>query len=197
MAEMSWRVWGVGVLVVVGVVAAAGCRSVSGDLRGAGEADGLSRTAKTARTTLAENAGAAEAGVEHFIALFADFRPQPVAAAAPELYAENAYFNDGFAEIEGADKIAEYLARTAGEVVSFDIEVHDVVHGERDAYVRWTMRFTTKKARTIVAPGVSQLRFDGDGRIILHRDYWDASGALATFVPIVPNVLKSIRNRLK
>ncbi len=197
MADTRWRVWALGVALMMGVATATSCRSVSGDLRGASEADGLSRTADTARTTVAQHPGAAETGVERFVALFSDFRSEPVAAAAPDVYAGDAYFNDGFIELEGAERIAEYLARTAGDVVSFDIEVHDVVYGERDAYVRWTMRFTTTKGRTIVAPGVSQLRFDQDGRIILHRDHWDASGALATFVPIVPNVLQSIRHRLE
>ena len=197
MADTNWRVWALGVALVAGAVASTSCRSVSGDLRGASEADGLSRTAETARTTLAQHHGAAETGVERFVALFSDFRPEPVAAAGPDVYAHDAYFNDGFVELEGGEKITEYLARTAADVVSFGIEIHDVVYGERDAYVRWTMRFTTTKGRTIVAPGVSQLRFDADGRIILHRDHWDASGALAAFVPIVPNVLESIRHRLK
>lgn len=196
MTDTKWRVWAFGAALVVGLVAPTGCRSASGDLRGAGEAEGLSRTAETARTTLAEHRGAAETGVERFVALFSDFRPEPVAAAGPELYARNAYFNDGFAELEGAESVTEYLARTAEDVVSFDIDIHDVVYGERDAYIRWTMRFTTTGSKTVIAPGVSQLRFDADGRIILHRDHWDASGALATFVPVVPTVLQSIRDRV-
>jgi hypothetical protein len=43
---------------------------------------------------------------------------------------------------------------------------------------------------------MSQLRFDSAGKVIYHRDHWDASGALATFVPLVPKILSSIRSRL-
>ena len=40
------------------------------------------------------------------------------------------------------------------------------------------------------------LRFAVDGRIVYHRDYWDASGALASMVPIVGSVLEAVRRRL-
>ncbi len=61
------------------------------------------------------------------------------------------------------------------------------------------MRFTTagSRSRTIVAPGITHLRFDGDGRIVYHRDYWDGSGALAEFVPLVGSILRSVRSRLE
>jgi hypothetical protein len=53
---------------------------------------------------------------------------------------------------------------------------------------------------TVLAPGISHLRFDDTGRILYHRYYWDASAALAVFVPPVSNqrgraATKARRNR--
>jgi hypothetical protein len=199
MAKVRWWVpaLAVGVPLAAGVVAV-GCASApSGDLVGEGAA-AAGRTGDEARAALAGDRAALEAGLERFLGLFREFTPEAVAAAAREAYAADAYFNDGFAELEGAEAIASYFARSAGHTAAIDIEVEDVVWGTSDVYVRWTMRFTTagSRPRSITAPGMSQLRFDSAGKVIYHRDHWDASGALATFVPLVPKILSSIRSRL-
>jgi hypothetical protein len=48
----------------------------------------------------------------------------------------------------------------------------------------------------LVAPGLSHLRFDGAGRIVYQRDFWDASAALALHVPPAAGLLSAIRARL-
>ena len=75
--------------------------------------------------------------------------------------------------------------------------VRRIIRHGGEVYVRWVMTFTTeRRSTTIVAPGISHLRFDADGRILYHRDYWDASGALAELVPLVGPVLRAVRARL-
>ena len=198
MSGRRWWIPALGVSVAAGAVAVLGCRSSTTDLRGEGEA-ALERAEEASRAALAAERAAVEAGVDRFLALFDDFRPEAVAAAARRAYAADAYFNDGFAEREGADAVADYFARSAEQVDSIDIEVADVAWGEADVYVRWTMHFRTagSRGRRVIAPGMSQLRFDREGRVSYHRDHWDASAALASFVPLVPTILDSIRGRLE
>jgi hypothetical protein len=176
-------------LVVLGMVA---CRS-------GGTTDFVSR----GRDALEATAGAKVESVpdrqlERFLGLFADFRPEAVRDAALAAYADDAYFNDGFVELEGAAAIADYLARSAGHTAAIDVDVEHLVQADGEVYIRWVMRFDTagSRSRTIVAPGISHLRFDADGRIVYHHDYWDASGALAAFVPLVPSILDAVRKRL-
>jgi limonene-1,2-epoxide hydrolase len=141
--------------------------------------------------------GVIDAGLERFLTLFDTFDPASVREAALGLYAEDAYFNDGFAELDGHQEIAAYLERTASATRSLEVEVEDVARHGGEVYVRWVMTFTTvKRSITIVAPGISHLRFDPEGRILYHRDYWDASGALAEFVPLVGPILRAVRARL-
>lgn len=160
--------------------------------------DGAAALERTRSGAVADGA-AIEAGIDRFLVVFADFNPAAVAAAARQAYADEAYFNDGFAELEGAETIAAYFERTARSTATIEVEIEDRVVAGSEVYLRWVMRFTTtgRRARTIVAPGMTHLRFDGDGRILYHRDYWDASGALAEFVPLMSPILRSVRSRLE
>ena len=184
--------WMLGLGGAAAVAVAASCASSrERDLVGAGDA-AQERTRATAGDT---SRATVESGVDRFTTLFEAFEPHAVAAAALETYADDAYFNDGFVELEGNVAIAEYLRRSAESVDGFEADIEDVTVGDADAYVRWVMRFTVGD-KTIVAPGISQLRFDGDGRVIYHRDHWDASAALAHFVPFVSRILEAVRSRL-
>ena len=137
------------------------------------------------------------AAVERFQTLFDDFSPETMSELAREVYAEDAYFNDGFVEVRGRDEIVAYLVRSAGSAGEVDIEVHDAAYSGAEIYLRWDMRFTNVKgSKEVVAPGVSHLRVDGNGLVVFHRDYWDSSGALAEFVPLMPSILRSIRSRM-
>jgi len=134
--------------------------------------------------------------IERFVQLFNQFSSQHVGEAVRELYAEGAYFNDGFVELSGQEAIVAYLEESAGLATEVSVEMEDRVISQGEVYVRWVMRFTTR-SRTFIAPGMSHLRFDPEGRIVYHRDYWDASAALAELVPLVAPVLRAVRSRLE
>jgi limonene-1,2-epoxide hydrolase len=139
----------------------------------------------------------ARAAVERFVALFQDFDASTIGERARMVYSEDAYFNDGFVEVRGIGAIAAYLERSAEVAGEVAIEVHDVAYGGAEIYVRWDMRFTNRKgSKQVTAPGVSHLRVDSDGQVVFHRDYWDSSGALAEFVPLMQSILRSVRSRL-
>ena len=165
------------------------------ELRGAGPS-ALAATEDHARQAMADAPDAVDGGIDRFLTLFATFEPGPVTEAAHQLYAEDAYFHDGFVELEGCDAIADYLGRSAEHASSLDIDIEEIVRSDSGVYVRWMMFFSTESGRDVHAPGISHLRFASDGRIVYHRDYWDASGALASMVPVVGPVLEAVRNRL-
>jgi limonene-1,2-epoxide hydrolase len=156
--------------------------------------------ADTDAESLREDGGpsaTARAAVERFQALFADFDPATIGERARQVYGEDAYFNDGFVEIRGVDDIAAYLVRSAEAAGDVVIEVQDVAYSGAEIYLRWDMRFTTRSGSTeVVAPGISHLRVNPEGRVVFHRDHWDSSGALAEFVPLMPSILRRVRSRL-
>ena len=139
----------------------------------------------------------ARSAVERFVVLFQDFDPSTIGEGARTVYADDAYFNDGFVEVRGIDEIVAYLVRSAEAAGEVAIEVHDVAYSGAEVYVRWDTRFTNRKgSKQFTAPGVSHLRLDADGRVLFHRDYRDSSGALAESVLLMSSVLRSVSSRL-
>jgi limonene-1,2-epoxide hydrolase len=185
-------------VIVLGTLLASCSSSGTADLVGGGQA-ALERTGEVSLASAQQPTEDIEADIDRFLGLFSDFDRASVERAAREAYAVDAYFNDGFVEIEGHEAIVAYLARTADATAEIEVDIEDRVIANGEVYLRWVMRFTTvgSRSRTIVAPGITHLRFDGDGRIVYHRDYWDGSGALAEFVPLVGSILRSVRSRLE
>jgi limonene-1,2-epoxide hydrolase len=159
----------------------------------------LDRTQSAVTHTAQAPKQSVDASIERFLALFSEFEPAAVEAAARRAYAPDAYFHDGFAELEGGETVAAYLRRTAEASTELKVRIEDRVVADGEVYLRWTMLFTTagSRSRTIVAPGITHLRFDDEGRIVYHRDYWDASGALAEFVPGVGSILRRVKKSLE
>jgi limonene-1,2-epoxide hydrolase len=188
----------IGGMIVLGAMLASCSSSGPRDFVGAGKA-ALERTDALVADAARPSTEETEAGIDRFLALFSDFSRDSVEAASREIYAEDAYFNDGFAELEGRGAIAAYFARAADSTAEIEVEIEDRAVGGGEVYLRWIMSFTTSgaRSRTIITPGITHLRFDREGLIAYHRDYWDASGALAEFVPLMGSVLRSVRNRLE
>ena len=44
--------------------------------------------------------------------------------------------------------------------------------------------------------GATLLRFDADGRISEHRDYWDAAGELYAKLPLIGPLMRWLKHRL-
>ena len=186
-----------GAVTVASLLSAASCASSPAVDPLAMARQALADTEPVAVRTQGEPGETVRAAVERFQALFADFSPTTIGGRAAGVYAEDAYFNDGFVELRGRDEIVAYLVRSAEAAGEVDIEVHDTAYSGAEIYLRWDMRFTNEKgSKQVVAPGVSHLRVDGNGLVVFHRDYWDSSGALAEFVPLMPSILRSIRSRL-
>ena len=62
------------------------------------------------------------------------------------------------------------------------------------ALLTWHFLFQWRgKARCIV--GSSHLRFNADGMVEYHRDYWDASEELYEKLPVIGFVLKALKKR--
>jgi hypothetical protein len=153
------------------------------------------RTARCAPAGADETALAADA----FRQLFAEFTPTAVPPAVTAAYAEDVWFNDTLKTIEGRAGLVEYLTHSASLCDDFGVDVHEARGSDGDFFVRWTMRIKFKKFRRGVwqeSIGISHLRFDADGRIILHQDYWDAAGGLFEMVPVLGWAIRKIKQRV-
>lgn len=141
---------------------------------------------------------ALEVAVGRFAGLYGDLSVGNVAANVREVYAADAWFNDTIATEVGIASIEKYLLRTAEGAEAVHARINDVAVSGSDCYVRWTMEVRTKNlagGRPIVTEGVSQLRFDADGRIILHQDFWNPAAGIYGHLPLLGPAIRFV-NRL-
>ena len=139
------------------------------------------------------------AALTQFKALFADLSAANARARVREVYAADAFFNDTLKTLHGVDAIEAYVVRSAQAAESVTTTFEDVAESNGDYYVRWVMDIRFKKFRrgeTTRTIGITHLRFNAQGKVVLHQDYWDSAAGLYEHVPVVGGMIRFIQRRL-
>ncbi|MCV6605022.1 MAG: nuclear transport factor 2 family protein [Porticoccaceae bacterium] len=137
--------------------------------------------------------------VYNFSQVYGDLSAPTLAQSVDDLYADPLYFNDTFNSFDDRTELRNYLLHTAENLVYSKVVIDDVARSNNDVYVRWTMRITAEvKGKTIDSEsmGVSHLRFNSDGQVVVHQDYWDGVDGFYQHLPYVGLPLKLIREQL-
>lgn len=130
-----------------------------------------------------------------FAALFGELSPDNVNAKVRSVYAADSWLNDTIATEIGIDAIEHYLLRTAQGSQSVRATVEDVAVSGSDCYVRWQMEVRTKNlasGQTITTKGMSQLRFDADGKIVFHQDFWNPAAGIYQHLPLLGPAIRYV-----
>ena len=128
-----------------------------------------------------ENLGVAD--VEHFGAF----------------YAEDAYFKDPFNEVRGLPAIQRIFAHMFRQVDAPRFRVEERIVADNGVVLAWTFHFRSRRLAgggDQVMRGVSHLRFDAVGKVIYHRDYWDAAEELYMKLPAVGCLMRGLRRMI-
>ena len=114
------------------------------------------------------------------------------------IYSEDAYFQDPFNEVHNNLAIKAIFLRMFDDLQHPRFTVLNSFSNGQEAMLLWTMSFSIKRwqpARQMTIHGTSHLRFDHDGRVCYHRDYWDAAHELYIHLPIIGGLLRFIKRR--
>jgi len=111
-----------------------------------------------------------------------------------DLYADELYFNDTMHTFNDSAQLANYLHITGQRVSMIEIDIDDVSVKGKDAYARWTMRYRVANKPLVESIGMTHFRFNEDGKVVLHQDYWDSVEGLYRTVPLVGFLLKKVEN---
>jgi len=126
-----------------------------------------------------------------------DMKAKGLGQRITEVYSDSLYFNDTLHTHTSAVDLAQYMEGMAKRVHAIDINFDDVIVSEKDAYVRWSMSFKSNaNSAPINSVGMTHLRFNSKGKIILHQDYWDGVEGFYRTVPILGFMLERIRKAL-
>jgi hypothetical protein len=137
--------------------------------------------------------------LERLADYFSGMTPDSVARGTVLVYADNAYLNDNITFVEGAEAIADYFGVAAAQVDSLTVDFLDIARAGGDYYIRWRMTIATERlndGEPMVSYGVSHFRFDPEGRVLIHKDFWDAGTGIYEYLPGVGGLVNALRGRL-
>lgn len=155
----------------------------------------LERTAPLAATLVpgSEQEQQAFARVQRY---FDGMTVDSVRAQTGSVYAPRGYLNDTLVGIDGADRIEAYFAHTMERARLLKVEFLERAPAGTDWYVRWRMTVAAdglNGGKEVVTYGVTQFRFDADGRVLIHKDFWDSGTGLHEQLPVVGGAVRRVR----
>lgn len=128
---------------------------------------------------------------------FESLSPQSV-SQLHTLYDAQATFKDPFNEVQGLTEIEQIFRHM---YVALD-QPHFVITGQlvdgAQAFLTWEFRFHFKRFDTTTLQtvrGASHVVFNEQGRVTLHRDYWDAAEELYEKLPVLGGVMRWLKKR--
>jgi ketosteroid isomerase-like protein len=137
--------------------------------------------------------------VERFQNLLSDYTAPDFVARLPEVYSEDVFFNDTLKTLRGVDAVARHFAATAEAVETGTVEFVDLVAEDGDYYFRWVMTVRFKRlddGAEKLSVGMTHVRFDAAGRVVLHQDFWDSTGGFFEHLPALGWALRRAKARL-
>ncbi|MFM8766663.1 MAG: nuclear transport factor 2 family protein [Rubrivivax sp.] len=134
--------------------------------------------------------------IARLIALFEQLAPADLDRLG-EFYAPDARFKDPFNEVQGVQAIRgvfEHMFRALHEP---RFVVHEAIVQGHQCFLVWDFLFRFKRFSPAgqCVRGGTHLQFGSDGRITLHRDYWDAAEELYEKLPGVGVLMRWLKRR--
>jgi steroid delta-isomerase len=136
--------------------------------------------------------------IDELIDFYHGLAPESI-ARFPEFYSADAYFKDPFNEVRGVAAIQHIFSHMFRQVGAPRFIVSERVVDEHAVLLVWTFHYLVRKwgkDQAQVIRGVSHLKFDADGRVNFHRDYWDAAEELYMKLPVLGMLMRRLRRAL-
>lgn len=133
---------------------------------------------------------------QRVIEVFERLQPDDVAQLG-RLYTDDARFKDPFNTVQGMPAIQRIFAHMFEALDGPRFEIIDVLVQGDQCFLSWDFVFRMKRFRRDEQRihGSSHLRFAPDGRIAVHRDYWDAAEELYEKLPVVGGLMRWLKSR--
>ena len=113
-----------------------------------------------------------------------------------EIYAQDAHFKDPFNDVTGRAAIRRVFAHMFETTGAPQFRILARVAGEGEAFVTWCFAFRAAR-RAFEIRGATHLVFDARGKVVEHRDYWDAAEELYAKLPVLGGLLRLLGRRFR
>lgn len=115
-----------------------------------------------------------------------------------EIYARNAYFKDPFNEVEGSAAIESIFRHMFASLENPRFEITEKLLDGDQGFLTWEFHFRFRRYDTTTDQtirGGSHVTFDENGRVLVHRDYWDAAEELYEKIPGLSAFMRWLKRR--
>jgi steroid Delta-isomerase len=134
--------------------------------------------------------------VAAIVAQFEQLTPRSLPQLA-RLYTPDARFKDPFNEVQGVAAIVHVFEHMFATLDNPRFIVRDRVVQGRRCFLAWDFVFRMKRFRRDeqLIRGGSLLELAEDGRIAVHRDYWDAAEELYEKLPLLGALMRWLKRQ--
>ena len=142
---------------------------------------------------------AESAMLERVAALYSDYSYENLSKNVTQVYAEKTYFRDAFKHFENAESIRDYLLAGLNPLENAEFVFNRFARSGGDYYLDWTMRLDFKRTPTGTweeSIGVTHMRFNSDGKVIFHQDYWDPTDIVYRRIPIAKQLIAFVKGKM-
>ena len=111
------------------------------------------------------------------------------------VYTEDAYFKDPFNEVRGLPSVTRIFQHMFVQVQKPRFKITSTVLQGDTAFLCWDFYFYMKKFNPDeqCIRGATHIRFAADGRVQMHRDYWDAAEELYEKLPVLGSLMRMLK----
>lgn len=139
-----------------------------------------------------------QSSLDALIAFYESLSPDSIAHFA-DYYADDAFFKDPFNEVRGLAPIQRIFTHMFVQVSEPRFVISERVVDENGALLIWDFHFDLRlwgRDRAQVIHGVSHLRFNAAGKVVWHRDYWDAAEELYATLPGIGWLMRRLKKAM-
>lgn len=118
----------------------------------------------------------------------------------PEFYAADVTFEDPLGTIQGLDALTRYYTEMYKNVQEIRFDISDEVAQGDQHVIMWTLHMKVKglnKGEEVTCKGNSFLRFNQEGLVVYHRDYFDMGEFIYQHVPVLRFFVRQVNKRLE
>jgi hypothetical protein len=115
-------------------------------------------------------------------------------------YEENVIFIDPVLRVQGLDSLKKYYFHTYSNVRSIRFEFGEMIVEKNRINAPWTMELAVKglnRGDPFKVQGCSNFEFNGEGKVIFHRDYVDLGAMVYERLPLQGKVISLIKRMLR
>jgi ketosteroid isomerase-like protein len=132
--------------------------------------------------------------LDNLIHFFENIRKENTKDLA-KIYTEDVFFKDPFNEVHDIQSVIGIFDHMFDQLDQPRFVVTTQVSQGDQAFLTWDFLFKMKRYKRAqqCIRGASHIRFAADGRVCMHRDYWDAAEELYEKLPLIGSVMRALK----